>query len=155
LRGASAIAEVLHANPDPRLRVFVIWEPVLATDWGTPSDSLTANVPDRRTVQFYDRQRRLSAMLGGVSHLDALARERRIGFRMKDVVWDTVLVYPPGVSWGSPADLMVAPVVKFGVTGKQSASAELHHFQDSTAENPIRIRQRLQDLEVVVSFGGE
>jgi hypothetical protein len=111
---------VLRANHDPRLRVFVIWEPVLATDWGTPSQALTSNVPDRRAVQFYDRQRRLSAMLGGVAHRDALARDRRIGFRMKDVLWDTVLVYPPGARWGTPADLMVAPVVNLAaVVGRK------------------------------------
>ena len=104
---------MLRANPGSRLRVFVIWEPVLATDWGTPAQALTANVPDRRAVQFFDRERRLSAMLGGVAHLDALASERKIGFRMKDVIWDTVLVYPPGAQWGAPARLMVAPVVKF------------------------------------------
>ena len=96
------------------MRVFVIWEPVLATDWGTPSQALTANVPDRRTVQFFDRERRLSAMLGGVARVDTLASDRRVGFRMKDVIWDTALVYAPGAQWGMPAELMVAPVVKFG-----------------------------------------
>jgi hypothetical protein len=101
--------------------VFVIWEPVLATDWGPPAQALTANVPDRRVVQFYDRDRRLSAMLGGVAHLDTLALDRRIAFRMKDVIWDTALVYPPGVEWGAPANLMVAPVVKFSGADLRSA----------------------------------
>ena len=93
--------------------MFVIWEPVLATDWGTPAQALTANVPDRRAVQFFDRERRLSAMLGGVAHLESLAGDRRIAFRMKDAIWDTALVYPAGVEWGAPAKLMVAPVVRF------------------------------------------
>jgi hypothetical protein len=101
---------VLRENPGARLRVFVIWEPVLANDWGTPAQALTANVPDRRVVQFFDRERRLSAMLGGVAHLESLASDRRIAFRMKDVIWDTALVYPAGASWGTPAKLMVAPV---------------------------------------------
>jgi hypothetical protein len=107
------LTDVLRANPGSGLRVFVIWEPVLSTDWGTPAQALTANVPDRRAVQFYDRERRLSAMLGGAAHSESLARDRRIAFRMKDVIWDTALVYPPGASWGTPAKLMVAPVVKF------------------------------------------
>ncbi len=52
-------------------------------------------------------------MLGGAALLDHLAESRRVGFRMKDVVWDTALVYPPGVPWGTPAKLLVAPVMKF------------------------------------------
>jgi hypothetical protein len=40
---------------------------------------------------------------------------------MKDVIWDTALVYPPGASWGTQAKLMVAPVVKFSAADLRSA----------------------------------
>ena len=107
------MADVLRENADARARVFVVWEPVLQTDWGTLNPSITSTLPDRRVVQFWDPERKLSALLGGVSKLDSLAAERKIGFRMKDVVWDTALVYPAGVRWGAPANLIVAPVVKW------------------------------------------
>lgn len=107
------MADVLRGNPGAKVRVFVIWEPVLATDWGTPSQTLTANVPDARAVHFWDPQRRLSAAYGDAPKLDLLAGIRNVSFRMKDVVWDTALVYPPGAKWGSPAELLVAPVVKY------------------------------------------
>ena len=107
------MADVLRGNPGAKVRVFVIWEPVLATDWGTPSQTLTANVPDARAVHFWDPQRRLSAAYGNAPKLDLLAGIRNVSFRMKDVVWDTALVYPPGAKWGSPAELLVAPVVKY------------------------------------------
>ena len=93
--------------------MFVVWEPVLTTDWGTPSPALTSYVRSRGAVHFWDRQRRLSAMLGGAASLDQLAESRKVGFRMNDVVWDTALVYPPGAPWGTPAKLLVAPVVRF------------------------------------------
>jgi hypothetical protein len=32
---------------------------------------------------------------------------------MKDVIWDSALVYPPGANWGAVADFLAAPVVKF------------------------------------------
>jgi hypothetical protein len=95
------------------VRVLVVWEPVLATDWGKPSPALTMLLADRRAVHFYDRDRRLSAMLGGKDAVGQVARVSAIGFRMKDVIWDMALVYPPGAKWGAAADLAVAPVVKF------------------------------------------
>jgi len=59
--GASAAAEVLRANQGADVRVFVIWEPVLLTDWRRPSQSQTSYVPDRRATHFWDLDRRLSA----------------------------------------------------------------------------------------------
>ena len=93
--------------------MFVIWEPVLATDWGTPSLSLPGNVSDGRASHFWDREHLLSANYGGAPKLETLASIRKIGFRMEDVVWDVALVYPPGAKWGSSARLLVAPVMKF------------------------------------------
>ncbi len=104
---------MLLGHPKADTRVFVVWEPVLTTDWGTPSQALTAYVADRRAVHFWDHDRVLSAMLGGAGKLETLADERNIGFRMKDVVWDTALVYPPGARWGGRAKLLVAPVTKY------------------------------------------
>jgi hypothetical protein len=103
----------LQANPSADLRVLVVWEPVLATDWGNPSPSLTAMIPDRRVIHFWDRGRRLSAIMGGPANLAALARAEKVGFRMQDVVWDTALLFPPSAKWNTPASLLLAPVVKF------------------------------------------
>jgi hypothetical protein len=104
---------VLRSNARANVRVFVVWEPVLTMDWGTPSQALTSYVPDPRAVHFWDRDRRLSAMYGGAARLPALADTEQVGFRMKDVVWDTALVYAPGQPWGGKAKLLVAPVMKY------------------------------------------
>ncbi len=95
------------------VQVFVVWEPVLTTDWGHPGSGLTANVADARAVHYWDPQRRLSALLGGPARLQELAQKSQIAFRMKDVVWDAALVYPAHSKWGTPAELLVAPVFKF------------------------------------------
>ena len=107
------MADVLRENHRRDLRVFVIWEPVLETDWGTPSQALTGYVADPRVMHFWDRDHRLSSGYGGVQNLAALATIERVEFRMKDVVWDTVLIYPPVVPWGQPANLLLAPVFKY------------------------------------------
>ena len=95
------------------MRVLVLWEPVLATDWMTPSPSLTAMIPDSRALQYWDRGRRLSAAMGGPSAADRLADDRQVGFRMGDVIWDAALVYPPGAKWGAKASKLFAPVLDF------------------------------------------
>ena len=112
LRGASAVADVLKKRPEAPARVLVVWMPVLPTDWGSPSPSLTSFVGDVRAIHFWDRGRRLSSMLGGPGA--TLASQSKIEFRMKDVVWDVALVYPPGAKWGEHAAVALAPLVDFG-----------------------------------------
>ena len=93
--------------------MLLVWEPVLPTDWGSPSPTLTSIIRDNRAIQFWDPDRKLSALLGGPGKREPLARSELVGFKMRDVIWDAALVYPPGAAWGSAADLLVAPVVRF------------------------------------------
>ncbi len=85
----------------------------METDWGTPSPALTGHVPDTRVSHFWDRARRLSALYGGPAKLPGLAVREQVGFRMKDVLWDAALLYPPGARWGDAATVLFAPVVKY------------------------------------------
>ena len=67
------------------VRVFVIWEPVLPTDFSAPATAALARIPDLRAAQYWDRQRVLSHVLG--------EHDR------KSVVWDYIAVYAPGTIW--------------------------------------------------------
>jgi len=67
------------------VRVFVIWEPVLPTDFGAPSTAALARIPDTRAAQYWDGKRVLSHLLG--------ERNR------STLVWDYVAVYAPGSPW--------------------------------------------------------
>jgi len=71
------------------VRVFVVWEPVLATDFGAPSTASLARVSDKRAVQYWDRNRALSHLMG--------ERDRA------SVVWDYIAVFPPGAVWQEDA----------------------------------------------------
>jgi hypothetical protein len=69
----------------PDVRVFVIWEPVLATDFAAPSTAALGRIPDARAAQYWDRKRSLSHLLG--EHNRAT------------VVWDHIAVYGRGTQW--------------------------------------------------------
>ena len=67
------------------VRVFVVWEPVLATDWSSPSTATLARLSDMRAVQFWDKNRLISHSMG--------EHDRHT------IVWDYIAVYPPGAVW--------------------------------------------------------
>jgi len=67
------------------IRVLVVWEPVLPTDWGAPSTAALKRLSDPRAVQFWDEGRLLS---------------RAMGEHDKDsIVWDQILVYAADAVW--------------------------------------------------------
>ena len=68
-----------------RVRAFVIWEPVLPTDWFSPSTATLRRISDTRAAQFWDRGRLVSHAMG--------EQDRR------SVVWDYIAVYPSGAIW--------------------------------------------------------
>jgi hypothetical protein len=85
LQGASATGQLLREIDNQSVRVFAIWEPVLPTDFAAPSTAALARIPDLRAVQYWDRSRALSHLLG--------ERNR------STVVWDYIAVYQPGTLW--------------------------------------------------------
>ena len=110
MRGASAIQSMLDEMHDPELRVFIVWEPVLMTDWAAPSTTTLARVRDPRALQFWDRSHRLSRFLGGPRNFPPSNPANRILFDMRDVIWDLVAVYPPGADKPSFTGAPVARV---------------------------------------------
>ena len=85
MQGASATEQLLGEINSKSVRVFVIWELVLATDFTAPSTAALARIPDLRASQYWDRKRALSHLLG--------ERNR------STVVWDYIAVYAPGTVW--------------------------------------------------------
>ncbi len=67
------------------VRVFAIWEPVLLTDWLSPSTATLSRISDTRAAQFWDKGRLISHSMG----------EQDRG----SVVWDYIAVYPAGAVW--------------------------------------------------------
>ena len=67
------------------VRTLVIWEPVLFTDWTSPSTATLGRISNSAVAQFWDKDRLISHSMG--------EHDRR------SIVWDYVAVYPPGSIW--------------------------------------------------------
>jgi len=92
---------MLEQFPGRKIRVFVVWEPVLPSDWGAPSTIALNRISDSRATQFWDRRRLVSHSLG--------EHDR------KSIVWDHIAVYGWGELWKEkPPDPLFAdgPVVR-------------------------------------------
>jgi hypothetical protein len=78
------------------VRVIVVWEPILATDWRPPTTGTLGRLADQRVRQFWDKE-----------HLMALrlARDARPPqpeescCERAGVLWDLAAVYPAGAQW--------------------------------------------------------
>ena len=102
MRGASALESLLETQTDSHLRVFLVWEPVLATDLTAPSTITLRRVHDPRVKQYWDSNRVLSHAMG--------EHDRR------SVVWDYVAVYKPEQMWRDvppQPEFTGRPVVRF------------------------------------------
>jgi len=109
VRGASALQSLLRTQKDSHLRVFVIWEPVLASDLSAPSTITLRRIHDERVKQYWDRNRVLSHAMG--------EHDR------PSVVWDYIAVYKPEQLWTDAPpqpEFKGRPVVRF-INGTREA----------------------------------
>ena len=117
MRGASALQLLLETETDSHLRVFVIWEPVLATDLGAPSTITLRRIHDPRVKQYWDLNRVLSHAMG--------EHDR------PSVVWDYIAVYKPEQIWADARpqpDFTGRPVVRF-IEGTRTALKAIYSEQ--------------------------
>jgi len=85
LQGASATGQLVREISIQDVLAFVLWEPVLPTDFVAPSTAALARIPDVRAAQYWDRKRALSHLLGEHNR--------------STVVWDYIAMYAPGTLW--------------------------------------------------------
>ena len=112
LQGASAADRILREFPGKPVRAFVVWEPVLATDWTRPSTAAMARIGDVRAAQFWDPGRLVSHAWGEHNR--------------KSIVWDDISVYGPGTLWkyGPPQPLFRGRTVFRVQDGARNAVAQ-------------------------------
>ena len=82
-------------------RIFVVWEPVLFTDWSSPSTATLGRISNTRASQFWDKERLISHSMG--------EHDRR------SITWDYIAVYPRGAVWeASPPEPLYSggPVIR-------------------------------------------
>ena len=127
MRGASALQQTLERNPAIRLRVFVVWEPVILTDVAPPTSGTLALISDPRARQYWDEDRALSKEIIRA----ILANPGRYSFSADiaedTVVWDTVALFQQGATWENELPVPAyygAPVVD-SVEGLRDALSKL------------------------------
>ena len=81
-----------HARSLP-IRVLVVWEPILPTDWMRPGGRVQSRLGDNRVIQFWDR-----------GHLVASQLQRQLtstsaGYHHRGTLWDFVALYGKDARW--------------------------------------------------------
>lgn len=101
MRGVSALGEVLGRHRDARVAVIVVWEDVVETDLGPPSEKDREPLRDPRVSEWFDAHGWLS------QHVNAARAEqaKQTGEAPPapdDVAWDFIARYDPGARWSDP-----------------------------------------------------
>jgi hypothetical protein len=99
VRGASALDALLAEFPDARLRVQVVWEPVLKTDIAAPLTSVLGLIKDRRVRQYWDPGRIVSADLVRTFNQNPARYGRDEDLPPGFVAWDLVAVFAKDAHW--------------------------------------------------------
>jgi hypothetical protein len=77
--------------PDGRLRLFVVWEPILPKDGVDALGDSSDLVKDEwRALQFWDPSAESGKRI-----------KKLFDLKIVNPAWDVYMLYPPGVKWGS------------------------------------------------------
>lgn len=92
---------ILKQTQSDSVRVFVVWEPMLPTDWYRPTRPTLKRVSDTRAIQFWDKTHLISAELE--QQLQQFHGNHPRCCDDGGHLWDMAAIYPPGVKWGEAA----------------------------------------------------
>src|SRR3981189_3014652 len=80
------------------MRVLVVWEPILPTDWSAPSSSTLRRMPDSRVRQFYDPNHLVAGRLKEIAPRKPPTPAPNCCVR-NGFYWDEAILYPRQVHW--------------------------------------------------------
>jgi hypothetical protein len=101
----------LEKHPAAAVRVFVVWEPIIPTDFARPTTGALGRTSDRRVQQYWDRGHVLAARMAADARAPQPEQDCCV---RKGVLWDLAAVYPKGATWGDrmpTATVFSGPVV--------------------------------------------
>jgi hypothetical protein len=99
VRGASALDELLAEFPDAKLRVQVVWEPVLKTDVAAPVSRVLGLLQDRRVTQYWDPGLVISSDVVRAVNENPKRYGREEPLPSDFIAWDVVAVFGTSALW--------------------------------------------------------
>jgi hypothetical protein len=98
----------IKTEKSDNLTILVVWEPILPSDWSRPTRPVMARIPDRRVIQFWDKDHLIAKELDSQLHT-----KQPNCCRSSGTLWDLAALYPRGTKWNETEPLYVnGPVVK-------------------------------------------
>jgi hypothetical protein len=122
--------EVMKEIPDGRLRLFVVWEPILPGDSADAVEDSSEMVKGEwRALQFWDPGAESGKRI-----------KKLLDLKIVNPAWDVYLLYPPGVKWeqNTPAPAYWMHQLTFmpgGVDERRYSGLRL---------DPARLREEIQ-----------
>ena len=104
-------------NQSADVRVLVVWEPMLPTDWSRPSGRVQSRISDSRVVQFWDKDHLVA------KELQQQLSSSQICCQRNGVIWDVAALYPNNVQWGSAPGFFGGAVLDVASEVRQRVSA--------------------------------
>lgn len=98
---------MLKQNHSDDLRVLVVWEPILPTDWSRPSRFVMRRIHDSRAIQFWDKNHLVAKQLRA-----DLSEPQAASCSKSKILWDVVAIFSKDAKWGSAPAFLGGPVVR-------------------------------------------
>jgi hypothetical protein len=101
---------VLEKRTGDPIRVFAVWQPMLATDWSRPATAVLGRLSDSRVRQYWDPNHLVATRMEQDARPPQPEQECCV---RSGILWDLAAVYPPGAIWSErmpPAILFNGPV---------------------------------------------
>ena len=76
----------------------MVWEPILPTDWRSPSGSTLRRIRDHRVQQFWDPNHLVSSDLKDLEGRNAVLPKPDCCVQ-RGIHWDEVMLFPAGAHW--------------------------------------------------------
>src|SRR5216684_2293248 len=80
------------------MRVLVVWEPILITDWRQPGTAALSRIGDGRVRQFWDPEHLVAEEVARITK-QQLAQSDPDCCTKKGFHWDEAILYAPNSNW--------------------------------------------------------
>lgn len=85
---------------DPKVRVLVVWEPELITDWAPPTTAVLSRLHEAGVLQFWDRGHLVAHEISHELLADPAGPKPECCGLHKNL-WDFAGVYPESAAWNA------------------------------------------------------